>query len=75
MKLTESFEAFKQRMEREDCKSMAQAYWNDDASGDLSAIGEYVLNNPKLFTAFIEEWSQRPENQKLVRQWAEVTHD
>ena len=75
MNLTESFEAFKARMEQEDCKRMAQAYWNDDASGDLSALGEFVLNNPIAFTAVMQEWAKVPANQALVRQWAEVTHD
>ena len=48
---------------------VAEAYWNDDKAGDLALIGEFVLNNPKLFTLFIEEWASLPENERLVREW------
>lgn len=73
--LTESFEDFKKRMQMEDLRGMAEAYWNDDASGDLSALGEYVLNNPKLFTAFVDEWAKVPANAELIRQWFQQTQE
>ena len=48
---------------------VAEAYWNDDKAGDLALIGETVLNNPALFTAFLDVWGANPLNQKLVREW------
>lgn len=48
---------------------IAEDYWNSDASGDLSLIGEFVLNNPKCLTAFLEAWSMLPENERAVREW------
>lgn len=50
-------------------REIAEKYWNDDASGDLSSIGEMVLNNPKLFTAFLEVWGEDPNNEKMVKEW------
>ena len=50
-------------------EEIAEDYWNDDVAGDLALIGETVLNNPKLFTAFMEVWGENPENQRLVREF------
>lgn len=50
---------------------IVEDYFNDDVSpdSDLVAIGEFVLNNPRLFTAFVEEWAKLPENTDKVREW------
>ena len=47
---------------------LAEQYWNTDCS-TLAELGEFVLNNPKVLTAFLEEWAKMPENEGKIRAW------
>ena len=48
---------------------IAEDFFNDDASGLLSEIGEFVLNNEVCFAVFLEEWSKVQGNEGIVRDW------
>lgn len=50
---------------------IAEQYFNSDAS-ELSDIGQFVLNAPKLLRAFVEAWSNAG-NTHVVQEWFEAT--
>lgn len=56
-------------------EEIAMDYWRQDSSGELSDIGQFVMDNPRLFTAFVEEWAKLPDNADKVRRWFERTEE